>query len=128
MKKRFVTITAGNHPDWTAEDWKNVWAGILKKIDVNLDAENNELLFSKDMHFVDWNMWMGIDPAVDSVPVVILKEKNGHIIGDINCPCCKKERLIEKKLRSFGVSDENYIVRDGKVFMNNPMLDSMLGD
>ncbi len=33
MKKRFVTITADNHPDWTAKDWQDTWADVLKKID-----------------------------------------------------------------------------------------------
>ena len=149
MEKQFVTITAGNHPDWTAQDWKDAWADILKKIDTTKD----DVFISSNVEFVDWKMWMGVDPAYEGQPYplgalaqVYLIEKRerlerDHVYGKhdnmSDCPICEDKQkhfvLIEatnkrlkKKLRSYGFSEENFIVKNGKVYMNNPMLDTII--
>ncbi len=38
-----------------------------------------------------------------------------------------RDKRIAQKLRSYGISENNFIVRDGKVFMNNPILDNLIG-
>ena len=138
MKKRFVTITADNHPDWTAKDWKRAWETILKKIDVSIKNDLFDsfgLRLHLDISFHDWNMWMGVDPAVDTdkATSVTFKIDAKHIhaygiVDENDCPICIKDKKVNKKLRSYGVSEENFIVRDGKVFMNNPVLDNLLGE
>jgi len=142
MKKQFVTITAGNHPDWTAEDWKCLWGSVLSLI---RDKEHSRIWMEQNLgkdilardtvHFTDWNFWMGVDPAVDtdktSNVTFKIDAKHAHaygIVDESDCPICQKNIRVHRKLRSYGISEENFIVRDGKVFMNNPVLDNLLGE
>lgn len=119
MKKRFVTITAGNHPDWSAEDWKNAWAEILRKIDTTKD----DIFISGNVEFTSWNIWMGCDPPYPT---------SDHVRVNLEVKQAKelenrdKDVRIEKKLRSFGISEKSFIVKDGKVFINSPVIDSII--
>ena len=131
MKKRFVTITADNHPDWTAEDWQDTWANVLKKIDTTKD----DIFISGNVRFTNWGTWMGLDKPdhMREMGKVLIIEKEHEINPNIyshasKCPICKEDRKIAKNLCSYGLSEKNFIVRDGKVFMNNPVLDSLIGN
>ena len=116
MKKQFVTITADNHPDWSAEDWKSAWADVLKKIDTTKD----DIFISGNVEFTSWNIWMGCDPAnpVSETTKVLILEKAHR---------ADRDEEMRKKLRSYGISEKNFIVKDGKTFINSPEIDSIIG-
>lgn len=98
MKKQFVTVTADNHPEWTAKDWNSVWAHVLKLIEGNnhskmwyRDAFGKDTLLSYGVRFVDWNIYIGVDPASDdSAKTVILektpeREKYNELLMSVVC-------------------------------------------
>ncbi len=57
-----------------------------------------------------------------------IKQKDDHGWGKVkesDCPICINRKL-EQKLSSFGISEKSFIVKDGKVFINSPVIDSMV--
>ncbi len=116
MKKQFVTITADNHPDWSAEDWNNAWAEILKKI----DTTKNDIFIYGNVKFTSWNIWMGCDPVYPMIEVV-----RAHALEKAHRE--DRDEEMRKKLRSYGISEKNFIVKDGKTFINSPEIDSIIG-